>query len=1279
MGRWRPPESFEGYQLEQSVGEGGMGVVYQARDTLLDRPVAIKFISSAAAPDPATRERFFVEARAIARLQHPTVVTVHRVGEVDGRPYLVSELVDGVGLDQIEAPVPWEQAARYGLDLARGLTVAHHRGVVHRDIKPANAMVTSQGKVKLLDFGIAKLLEPAGGPAARSAPHQPPPERPTADPEATRGEVPQRAAEVTASTCAAVPAPRQVSVVASTGSSLTQTGAMLGTPSYMAPEVWAGVTATFASDVYSLGALLYALCTGRPPHRAESLEELGGLVQEVDARPLAEVAPEVDPRFAAVVDRCLCRDARERYQHGNEVRAALDRVMTVRDEDHLLAGNPYRGLRPFEEEHRSSYFGRDSEIRGILERLQEDSIVVVAGDSGVGKSSLCRAGVLPRVEWWLEEHGRQWSVTTLVPGADPVSALAAALAGPLGLEADEVRQALLDDGYEVARDLRRALGRDQGLVVFIDQLEELVTLGAGAERSAAVETLTWLASPSPAVRVLATVRGDYLSRLAALPALTGPISRSLYFLWPLSSERVREAIEGPATARGVQFESGQMVAELVEATVSAGGGLPLLQFALAKLWDARDSDLGMIPAEALRNLGGVGGALGLHADEVLARLSADQREVARDLLVALVTTEGTRARRLRPELVGDRGSASEVLDALIRGRLVVARDTPEGPAYELAHEALLKGWGTLASWLVRSSEVRRVRERLGRAATEWDRLGRTAELLWSSPQLREAEGVEAEPLTEVERAFLKASRRALRRARAGRAALMLAAPLALVIGAAAVWIVSQRQVNEAVDQGLAQAHSVQQELAQTRRRLERVEAEALELFDQGEIDRAERRWKVARSLRGDVDSGLRRLSQSLEATLLLDRSREDVRAEFADLLAARARFAEELGRAAEAEELIARLRLHDDRGERLRAWSRPGRLVMSFGNRPDRVTLERYTEGEDQTLRLTPVKGVELGEGEPIELPPGSYRLTAKADGRAPVSYPFLIERGEEHRPRVEAPLIEQVPAGFVFVPGGEFFFGSDAEDGLRHDFYHAVPIHRVRSEPFLMATTETTYGQWIEFLEALEPGQRRRRRPLVPGDLVRLERVQPRGWRLLLQPTSRQFELVEGEPLLYPGREQRAGQDWRRLPVSGVSADDAEAYAAWLDRSGRVPGARLCTEREWERAARGADRRRYPHGDRLGPLEANFDATYDQQTLAMGPDEVGSHPASRSPFGVDDLAGNVWEWVRSSITDGRHVARGGSFYFDASAARIDNRELPEPAYRDVNVGLRVCADRPPR
>jgi formylglycine-generating enzyme required for sulfatase activity len=149
---------------------------------------------------------------------------------------------------------------------------------------------------------------------------------------------------------------------------------------------------------------------------------------------------------------------------------------------------------------------------------------------------------------------------------------------------------------------------------------------------------------------------------------------------------------------------------------------------------------------------------------------------------------------------------------------------------------------------------------------------------------------------------------------------------------------------------------------------------------------------------------------------------------------------------------------------------------------------------------------------------------------------------------------------------------------------------------------------------------------------------------------------------------------DWLRFPVSAVSFEDGVAYAAWLARTGRIPGARVCGEREWERAARGADGRLFPGGPRLAPEDADVDLTYGRDPRGFGPDEVGAHPASDSPFDVQDLAGNVWEWVSSAHHPDQPVARGGGFFQASIGARTENREPGVSTHRDAFMGIRLCA-----
>src|SRR6185369_8675040 len=176
--------------------------------------------------------------------------------------------------------------------------------------------------------------------------------------------------------------------------------------------------------------------------------------------------------------------------------------------------------------------------------------------------------------------------------------------------------------------------------------------------------------------------------------------------------------------------------------------------------------------------------------------------------------------------------------------------------------------------------------------------------------------------------------------------------------------------------------------------------------------------------------------------------------------------------------------------------------------------------------------------------------------------------------------------------------------------------------ESFLIGRFEVSFSDWLEFLHALPPIERYKRMSRTPttsttlgGAYLALEEAGDRA-RLVLQPVAQRYTALAQEPIRYAGRKTRVEQRWERMPVSGISFDDARAYAGWLDSSGRLPGARPCRQREWERAARGADDRRYPHGNVLAGDDANIDETYGREPSAFGPDEVGSHPGSDSPFG---------------------------------------------------------------
>ncbi|WP_437829936.1 nSTAND1 domain-containing NTPase [Sorangium sp. So ce1153] len=1271
--RWSPPDLFDEYRLVRLLGRGAMGLVYLAHDGLLDRSVAIKFIASVR-PDETARQRFYVEARAIARLSHPNVVAVHRVGEVDGRPYLVAEFVRGRSLDEIERPIPWKRALTIGLGLARGLAAAHRQGVLHRDIKPANVMLTEADEVKLLDFGLAKLL--AEGTAAAAEPGALAPSD-----EELRG----RSASMTRE--------------------LTGVGDVVGTPLYMAPETLRAEPATRRSDIYSLGAVVYALCAGTSPR--ESSADADWI--HAEPAPLASLTHGIEPRFAAAVSRCLQQDPSLRFASADELCDALTLILQDRDAGDVPRGNPYRGLSPFEAEHRSLFFGRSVEIEAVLDRLRAQTLVLIAGDSGVGKSSLCRAGVLPRVAEGALGDGRRISVISVIPGKHPLDALAQAApvaaalrvgpagpAGPGGAELDvdraELVHAMRADPGRLGRELARTLGRSDGLVLFVDQLEELLTLSDAEEAACFAQVITRLGSLTSAVRVLMTVRGDFFTRIAALPGFAEEASRALYLLRPLSPAATRIAITGPAHRTGVTFESDEMISALVESSTRAPGGLPLLQFALAELWEARDPVHQRVTAAALEEIGGVVGALARHADGVIAALPHDQRRSARRILLRLITAEGTRARRSAEELDGGAPTARATLEALVRSRLLVAREMDDQIVYEVAHEALLKGWETLRGWLDTDGEQRRAHARVEAAAAEWLRLGRAPDALWSERRLAAAAALDAGELSPLEAEFLAASRRALRRARLHRWAGLAVTPVLLLIALGGVRLKARHDLERVIDRHEAQGRAATASGTQRVREAEEQRRLAFERFDTlagapagqaaARREEAEQRWARAREAYQGAEAAFATASQAFEAGLALEPASTKLRGLIGDVCLERILVAEGLNDGERRRDLAQRLALYDEGGERRRWLDAPPRLSIESAPAGAEVTLERYADdgGHRRPVRVgvvgrTPVVEAEIAAG------PGSYRLQIEAPGREVVRFPVQLARAERARVAVALPAAGAVPRGYVHVPAGRFLFGSSAIEGLRRGMLNAQPLREVQTGSYVIKRTEVTLGDWIEFLRELPPSERDRRLPHTNNRQwgVELGLTSGDAWQLALVLNGERTTVREGQPLVIPARDRRVAQDWRRFPVTGIAMSDAHAYMDWLGRTGRLPGARFCDEREWERAGRGADDRSYPHGDRLDPDDANFDETYGRVSRAFGPDEAGSHPASESPFGLHDMSGSVYEWTRSAGGEGEIVVRSGAWYYDRIAVRIENRTLVEPETRDYALGFRVCADFTPR
>jgi len=267
------------YEVVAPAGAGGMGEVYRARDTRLNRDVAVKILPAAFSRDPERMRRFQQEAQAVAALNHPSILAIHDFGEHDGSPYIVVEFLEGETLRQRlgAGALPVRKASEYAEQIARGIAAAHEKGIVHRDLKPENIFVTRDGRVKILDFGLAKLVRQEGALAADAA----------------------------------------------TLASQTEPGVVMGTIGYMSPEQVKGLAADYRSDLFSFGAILYEMLSGKRAFHGDSYVETMSAILKQDPPELAETNRTVPPVLERIVRHCLEKNPEERFQSARDVAFAL--------------------------------------------------------------------------------------------------------------------------------------------------------------------------------------------------------------------------------------------------------------------------------------------------------------------------------------------------------------------------------------------------------------------------------------------------------------------------------------------------------------------------------------------------------------------------------------------------------------------------------------------------------------------------------------------------------------------------------------------------------------------------------------------------------------------------------------------------------------------------------------------------------------------------------------------------------------------------------------------
>ncbi len=292
------------YEILSAIGAGGMGEVYRARDTRLDRIVAIKVLPTHLADRSELRERFEREARTIANLNHPHICVLHDIGEQDGIDYLVMEYLEGETLAQrlLKGPLPLEQVLRYAIEIADALDKAHRKGVTHRDLKPGNIMLTKTG-TKLLDFGLAKLKQEVA------------------------------------------PANVQLSELPTADDPLTAKGTIVGTLQYMAPEQLEGKEVDARTDIFAFGAVVYEMATGKRAFEGKSQASVIGAILKDDPPPISSLQPMTPPALDRVVKRCLAKDPDERCQSAKDLTDELKWIVEGGSQVALAPTAAAKGIR----------------------------------------------------------------------------------------------------------------------------------------------------------------------------------------------------------------------------------------------------------------------------------------------------------------------------------------------------------------------------------------------------------------------------------------------------------------------------------------------------------------------------------------------------------------------------------------------------------------------------------------------------------------------------------------------------------------------------------------------------------------------------------------------------------------------------------------------------------------------------------------------------------------------------------------------------------------------
>lgn len=749
--------AVKGFELAERIGSGGFGVVYRAVQPSVNRDVAVKIILPRFANHPTFIRRFEAEAHLVARLEHPHIVPLYDYWRQPGAAYLIMRLLRGGSLvDRLaDGPLSLVDAWRVIQQVGQALAAAHARSVVHQDIKPANVLLDEIGNGYLADFGIAKNLTFAEG------------------------------------------------------GNLAETGNLISSPAYIAPEQIRDEPLRPSADIYSFGLLLFEMFTGHAAFQEPTLVSL--LQQHLNAPlpRLRDTAPGLPVALDDVLQRATAKDPTLRFAEMGTLLAAIERILlpviseggtldvgetavpALSTQEIAALENPYRGLRAFTESDVDNFFGRETLVQELLGLLSDGSdlerFVAVVGPSGSGKSSVVKAGLLPALRRGGLPGSDSWFIVDLTPGSHPWEEVESALLRVAVNPPELLLAQLQEDNRGLLRAVHRCLPDDgeTELLLLIDQFEELFTLVENeAVRAHFLRSLvTAVLDPRSRLRIMVTMRADFMDRPLQYVDFGELMQQRMSMVLPLTADELTQAITQPVEKLGMTMTP-ELVATIIQDVGEQPGMLPLLQYALTELFAQRSGRT--LTLDTYRETGGVTGALARRADDIYNKLDRADQEAARQLFLRLITlgegVEDTRRRVLLTEIASlsvsrepyavNRGPNTEhetrntdygtPVTEYGKHRLLTFDHDPvtRRPTVEVAHEALLREWPRLRGWLRDSREDVRRQRLLAQAAALWQANGQDDSYLLRGSRLTDFEAwaeTTTMALTTVERDYLQTS------------------------------------------------------------------------------------------------------------------------------------------------------------------------------------------------------------------------------------------------------------------------------------------------------------------------------------------------------------------------------------------------------------------------------------------------------------------------------------------------------------------------------------------